>query len=74
MYSDYNENNINISYDIIHNLRNTLQMTERIKNKILNKNKSFNYRKLIPKKSNNSHKIIKIIKSIKIIKLMMKIK
>ena len=46
-YSIYTENNK--SYDILHNLRNTIQMTERIKNKILNKNKSFNYRKLIPK-------------------------
>ena len=49
----YTESNINPSTNIIINLKNTLQLTERIKNKILTKNKSFNYKTFRPPKKIN---------------------
>ena len=56
LFSLYTDNTVNPTYDIIYNLQNTLQLTERIKNKYLNKNKSFNYKKHIPKKRKVSNK------------------
>ena len=49
----YTESNINPSTNIIINLKNTLQLTERIKNKILTKNTSFNYKTFRPPKKIN---------------------
>ena len=46
----YTEGNINSNYDIIQNLKDTLQITEKITNKFLNKKESFDYRKRIHKK------------------------
>ena len=49
-FSLYTENSFIPSTDIIDNFQNTLQLTERIKKKYLNKNKSVIYKKHIPKK------------------------
>ena len=51
----YTENNIKPTSHIIKNLKKTLQLTERIKTKILNRNKTYNQKKkLIPTKLNKS--------------------
>ena len=60
MMKTYTEGNINSNYDIIQNLKDTLQITEKIANKYLNKNEIFDYRKRIHKKGSiptmtNSH-------------------
>ena len=54
--SIYTENTVNTTSNIIYKLQHTLQLTERIKKKYLNKNKSVNYKKHTLKKKRISNK------------------